>query len=92
MEFEINELNKNLEALCEKVNNRINELGDKDVMTYRSDPQIKDLQTTLCEIYRKGMNSCKTYGEAKKICETFRKYPECLTQLMLSEELACPTK
>ncbi len=92
MEFEINELNKNLEELCIKVNERIKELGDKDVMTYRSDPQIKEIHTSLCEIYRHGMNSCKTYGEAKKICEVFRKYPECLTQLMLSEELACPTK
>jgi hypothetical protein len=86
------ELNKKLEELCVKVNNRIKELGDKDVMTYRSDPQIKEMQSKLCEIYRQGMNSCKTYGEAQKLCEAFRKYPECLTQLMLSEELACPTK
>ena len=34
MEFELNELNKNLEELCIKVNERIKELGDKDVMTY----------------------------------------------------------
>ncbi len=92
MTYEINELNKNLEELCEKINTRMKELGEKDVMTYRSDPQIKQLQSALCDIYRRGMNSCKTYGEAKKICEAFTKYPECLTQLMLSEELSCPTK
>jgi hypothetical protein len=90
MESRLETLRERLNELCVKVNERVKELGEKDIMTYRSDPQIRRLQSTVCDIYRESMNACQTYGEARDVCEAFRDYPECLTQLMLSEELACP--
>jgi len=90
MESNISTLRRQLDELCVRVTGRMKELGDKDIMAYRSDPSIKELQSNLCGIYRKAVSACKTYGEAVKVCETFRDYPECLNQLMLSEEVACP--
>lgn len=90
MESKIMTLRRELDGLCIRVNKRLKEIGDKDLMTYRSDPQIKSLQSEICKVYRESVNACKTYGEAEKVCEVFREYPECLNQLMLSEEVACP--
>jgi hypothetical protein len=90
MESNMSTLRRQLEELCVRVTGRMKELGDKDIMAYRSDPSIKELQSRICSMYRQAVGTCKTYGEAVKVCETFRDYPECLNQLMLSEEVACP--
>jgi len=90
MESKVIALRRQLDELCLKIDERIRELGDTNIMTYRSDPLIKDLRSKICQIYRESVNMCKTYKEAVKVCETFKEYPECLTQLMLSEELVCP--
>jgi hypothetical protein len=90
MESNISTLRRQLDELCVRVTGRMKELGDKDIMAYRSDPSIRELQSRICSIYRQAVGTCKTYGEAVKVCETFRDYPECLNQLMLSEEVACP--
>jgi len=89
-EEKLEEIQRKMNELCHKVNKRIEELGNVDMMTYRSDPVIKELQSEICRIYRKAVAVCKTYGEASKICKIFMKEPNCLTQLMLSEEVACP--
>ncbi|MCP8304357.1 MAG: hypothetical protein H3Z50_02650 [archaeon] len=88
-EAKLEELRKEIIDLCQRVNKRIRELGDVDIMTYRSDPVIKGLQDDICKIYRSAVRSCKTYGEASGICKLFMSEPGCLTQLMLSEEVAC---
>ncbi len=88
----LEEIEKKISGLCKKVNKRIKELGDVDMMTYRSDPVIKELQGEICKIYREAVAICKTYGEASKICKLFMNEPGCLTQLMLSEEVTCPVE
>ncbi|MCP8311344.1 MAG: hypothetical protein L6M37_00125 [Candidatus Methylarchaceae archaeon HK02M1] len=88
-ETKIERLRKEIVDICQKVNKRIRELGDVDIMTYRSDPTIKRHQDYICKLYRGAVRSCKTYGEASEICNIFMSEPGCLTQLMLSEEVAC---
>jgi len=85
----LEEIQRKINKLCQKVNKRIKELGNVDMMIYRSDPIIKELQSEIRKIYRKAVAICKTYGEASEICKLFMKEPSCLTQLMLSEEVAC---
>jgi len=91
METMIGNIRKQVDELCIQIEKRIKELGDIDIMTYRSDPLIRELRSKICELYRKAISICKTYGEALKVCEAFRENPVCLAQLMLSEELTCPT-
>jgi len=90
LEAKTNELRKQVKELCEKVDKRMKEIGDVDIMTYRNDSIIRELQGKICEIYRQGVSYCKTYGEATTICKIFQGEPSCLLQLMLSEELTCP--
>ena len=92
MEAKIEDLESQIKVICVQVNKRIKEIGEVDIMTYRSDLVIKNLREKLCELYRQAVNSCNTYGDASKVCTVFREEPTCLTQLMLSEELACPVK
>ncbi len=88
-EVKLQELRKEINDLCQKVKRRIKELGDVDIMTYRSDPVIKSLQNDVCKLYRNAVRSCSTYGGASEICKLFMSEPACLTQLMLSDEVAC---
>mgnify|MGYP000218033247 CR=1 FL=1 len=90
MESAIENLRKQVKELCSQIEKRIKEIGDVDILTYRSDPQIKELRRKICDLYREAVNKCRTYGEALKVCEVFKEYPTCLAQLMLSEELTCP--
>ena len=32
---------KEIDTICKKIDGRIKELGDEDIMTYRNDPEIK---------------------------------------------------
>ncbi len=66
MESKIATLRRELDGLCVRVNKRLKEMGDKDLMTYRSDPQIKSLQSEICKVYCESVNACKTYGEAER--------------------------
>lgn len=91
MESNITYIKDRLDVLCKKIEKRMNELGDIDIMTYRSDKEINDIRDEICVLYRKAIKFCNTYKEAEKVCDTFKKYPGCLNQLMLSEELSCPT-
>jgi len=88
-ERKLKELRKEIADLCQRINKRIKELGDADIMTYRSDPIIKGLQNDICKLYRNAIKSCKTYGEASEICKLFMNEPSCLTQMMLSDEVVC---
>ncbi len=90
MESKLEYFRKQLKELCAQTEKRIKEIGEMDIMTYRSDPVLKELRGKICELYRKAANICKTYEEATGICELFKEEPVCLTQLMLSEELVCP--
>jgi hypothetical protein len=90
LEAKIEGTRKQIKELCTQIDKRIQELGDVDIMTYRNDPQVKELRGKICDLYREATNMCKTYGEALKVCEVFKEEPTCLTQLMLSEELTCP--
>ncbi len=90
LESTLEDFRKQLNELCSQVKKRFGELGEMDMITYRSDPVISDLRKKICDLYRKAVNICKTYGAALKICEVFKEEPVCLAQLMLSDELACP--
>jgi len=92
MESMIESIRKEIDELCMQIEKRIKEIGNVDIMTYRSDPIIKELRRKICDLYRKAVNKCKTYDEALKVCEFFGGNPTCLAQLMLSEELTCPTE
>jgi hypothetical protein len=77
---------KEIDTICKKIDERIKELGDEDIMTYRNDPEIKKQLKRVISLYRESVKACKTYTDAFKVCEVFKAYPECIKHLLLSEE------
>ncbi len=88
-EEELNEILDQVRQLCRKVNKRMKELGDVEIFVYRKDPVIKEAQSKICSLYRQAMSKCERVGDAVKVCKMFMRDPECLQQIMLSEEVAC---
>jgi len=85
----INDILNQVKQLCAIINRRMKELGDVDIFTYRDDPVIKECQAKICDLYRRAIGLCKRVSEAVSVCKRFTSEPECLQQLLLSEEVAC---
>jgi hypothetical protein len=77
---------KELDTICRQIDEKIKDLGDEDIMTYRHDPEIKKLLKRAISLYRESVKACNTYTDAFKVCEVFKEYPECVKHLLLSEE------
>ena len=81
-----------MEETTKTISQRIKEL-DADVMTLRSDPQIRFNWKRLCTLHKMGLELCKKYSEDQtklpNVFLAFHKSQIC-TRLCLSEErLGC---
>jgi hypothetical protein len=84
---------RKLEKISDEIEERINELGNEDVMSYRHDTKIKTLVNEICEIYAEGNEECQHKNEqGDPICALFKEEPEVIRRLELTEEIMCPIR
>jgi len=89
----IQEVKNEIANLTKKILDRVKELGEIDVMSYRQDNVIRESIHQICEKYQKVFNSC-TYldDDAAPFCRLFRDEPAIIRRLELSEEKLCPLR
>lgn len=73
--------------------NRVMELGDEDVMTYRHDETIRNAIENICALYIRINEECEYLNkQSEPMCEVFKEEPEILKRLELTEEELCPIR
>lgn len=89
----VGDIKKEIDGLTKKIIERMEELGEVDVMTYRHDQIIKELINKTCELYHKAVGACEYYDESTEpLCRLFRDEPAIIRRLELSEETLCPIR
>jgi hypothetical protein len=92
-ERDLDSIRDEMKLYMNKIKQRIDELGDEDVMTYRHDEAIKSALENICTLYHEVNSECEYYdAESEPVCSVFRDKPEILKRLELTEEELCPLK
>ena len=90
---DIEEARDKIREQVQVLKNRIDELGDEDVMAYRHDETIKNTIENICALYTRIHKECEYLDESSEpMCGVFREEPEILRRLELTEEELCPLR
>jgi predicted S18 family serine protease len=90
---DIEEARDKIREQVQVLKDRIVELGDEDVMTYRHDETIMNAIENICALYTRIHEECEYLDErSEPMCGVFREEPEILKRLELTEEELCPLR
>jgi hypothetical protein len=90
---DIDETREKIQDHIHVIKERINQLGDEDVMTYRHDEEIKNSIEKICELYMKIYEECEHFNKwSDPSCRLLKDEPEILKRLELTEEELCPLR
>ncbi len=86
----LRDLKNEIDKVSVQIAKRAGEI-EGDVMTVRSDPQIKKLWNRLCRLHMEAMVTCKSDQvlEGSEVCMLISRPQACIDILHLSDEETC---